>query len=88
MKTIWKKELPINHDIRVKIPIGADILSLKVQKDVPCIWFQCESEADTETRIFDFFGTGHAIPDNYNGYFIGTVLSPDQLFVYHLFERI
>lgn len=89
MKTIYKYE--ISPDINyIEIPKDAEILSLHVQNNKPCIWVLVDTEKDIEERYFEFFGTGHYIPCDMgiDRKFIGTFLIDSDSLVFHLFERL
>jgi len=73
---------------KVKIPVNAEILSAAAQGTNLCVWAKVDTEAETEERIFEAFGTGHEIPfDMGIDYtFIDTAYMSDGL-VFHVFER-
>jgi len=84
MKTIWKYD--INPYSKLKIPKGAEILSVQCQKDKSCIWVLVDPSNEKELRVFRGYGTGHELPDN-PGKFIGTFQLFDGDLVFHLFEE-
>ena len=87
MKKIWKFPLSIVDEISINMPKGAEILSVQVQKNNPCIWALVDPYAEVVKRNFSIFGTGHAIiEDNY--IFIGTFQLYNGDLVLHLFEEI
>lgn len=87
-KTIWKFELAVNDRNNIKMPVGAEILTVQVQNEAPCIWAMVEPDSGTEVRHFRTFGTGHEIPDGagQSYKYIGTYQLMDGQFVGHLFE--
>ena len=84
MKTIWKYE--VNPYSEQRLPKGAEVLSVQVQKDKPCIWVLVDPSNEKELRVFRVYGTGHELPDN-PGKFIGTFQLFDGDLVFHVFEE-
>jgi len=61
-KTIWKYELKIDDLQNVTMPIGAEILSVQMQNDTPCLWALVNpDEKETDARNIETFGTGHPV---------------------------
>lgn len=90
-KTIWKFPLKSEDYQRIKMPFGAEILSVQTQNETPCIWALVNpQENEIEERRFELFGTGHFIQcdDDKNRKFIGTFQLGGGALVFHLFERI
>ena len=89
METIWKYEF--DQDINtIRMPKNAKILSIQVQREIPCIWVMVDPDQPGEVRKFEIYGTGHHI-EPINGFirkFIGTFQLNNGLFVFHLFEII
>lgn len=54
MKAIYK--FPVKTAILM--PIGARIVALQVQHNVPMLWAICDTSAPTEPRLFNVRGTG------------------------------
>lgn len=82
METIWKFKAPIDDTIRIKMPVGAVVLSVQAQNGEPCIWAIVNPAVDVEFRTFHWRGTGHPLGEV--GRFVGTVQFPGLVF--HLFE--
>lgn len=89
MKTIYKYEISPDK-VSIEMPKGAEILSLHVQNNKPCIWCLVETKNELEERYFDVFGTGHEIYGDMgvDRKFIGTFLMNNDSLVFHLFERL
>jgi hypothetical protein len=89
MKTIYKYQLATNEGQVVQLPVGASILSLQVQNNVPHIWviFDKANEKNLEERSFITYGTGHIISDLLKVY-VGTYQLPLSGLVLHVFELI
>jgi len=86
-KLIYKFELKVLDVIEVTIPIGAKILSLQVQNNIPCLWALVDEGVRSEVRTFKTFGTGQYIFDKEISCkkYIGTYQLQKGL-VFHLFE--
>lgn len=83
MRTIWKFQLTA---MDVPMPEGAEICTFELQAGVPCVWAIVESEAPKQVRRFAIFGTGHALPAETEGCYVGS--AQDGPFVWHLFELL
>lgn len=69
----------------LELPFGANILTVQVQDDIPCIWCLVEPRNGPEKRKFRLVRTRYLIKDPTHLIYIGTFqLNPDV--VYHLFE--
>jgi hypothetical protein len=88
MKTIYKYPLSVSDKQTIKMPVGAQILTVQVQESAPCIWALVESEKEDEDRYIEIFGTGRQIHVDMgiDRYYIGTFQQGP--FVWHVFERI
>ncbi len=85
LPTIWKYELPIVDHPVIYMPRGAKVLSVQMQRGVPCIWAEVLSSMPGEERHFRLVGTGHEIRGLERSRFIGT-FQVDAVLVFHLFE--
>lgn len=87
MKAIWKYPFNIGDRFPLKMPLGAQILTVQVQKGSPCIWALVDvNEPDREVRWFQVYGTGHQHEEI--GYrYIGTFQMDGGSMVFHLFEE-
>lgn len=88
MKTIWKYTLEVKTAQTIKLPVGAEILSIKNQNDNICLYAMVDgNEEETEVRTILIFGTGHAIPENINvAEFLDTVSLRNGLLMFHVFN--
>lgn len=86
MTKVFKYEVPIVGDGRVKLPIGAQILSAKIINRKLTFWARVDPQMESEERTFPVFGTGYAISSELKLKFIETVFV-DNL-VFHVFERV
>ena len=69
----------------VELPIGAKIVHFAQQHGVLRFWAEVDTEADTEVRKFQVFGTGHHIYHDKFDHVMSWV-GPD--FVWHLYELV
>lgn len=86
-RVVWKAELhPGLHTY--ELPAGAAILSCGLQRGQMCIWFLCDPAQPKHPRHLLFTGTGHEFPDAPDYVHIGTAMTEDQNFVFHVFEAL
>lgn len=63
------------------------ILSVQVQRGVPCVWMVVNEDLSARTVRFRIIGTGHAMVEN-RGAFLGTFQLEDGHFVGHVFYEV
>ncbi len=84
---IYKYPLKVLDEQVIEFPVGAQILALKAQDNLPQIWAAVEPDAKLEKRTFHTFGTGHTLPaDMSRLIYIDTYVIPNLVF--HVFELI
>lgn len=83
MKTIYKYTLD-SQDCTLNLPKGAEILTIKLQNNVPTLWALVNPMTVTEERHICIVGTGWQVEDNMK--YITTYM--DGYFVWHVFELI
>lgn len=90
VQRIWKFPLEITRENHIEMPKGSIIMCVKMQNDIPCVWAICESGKDVpkETKTILTFGTGHPLPSEMSGKYIGTYLNRYETFVGHVFEQL
>ncbi len=84
MITIWKQNIHPSIDV-IKLPEGAEILSVHPQREHVAMWFKCDDSKPTVSRHFRVYGTGHQL-DDFPMEHIGTFLLEGGNLVFHLFE--
>ena len=84
---IWKQELLPGERI-YKIPEGARILSVAIQRNTPQMWFLCDPKMPPEERTVILVGTGQTFDLAGTYDFVGTMLTEDQTFVFHVFALV
>ena len=82
--TIWKYPLQLTDRQSFRMPIGALILSLQVQYEIPCLWALVDPKERTEERAFRIYGTGHPVDEI--GRFLGTFQIHNGALVFHVFD--
>lgn len=90
MKTIFKQVIqPNSHKgelfpIEFVAPRGSRPISVGMQHDQCCVWFECDPDRPKEKLTIFCVGTGFGIvPDD--GRFIGTIV--DDPYVWHFYAR-
>lgn len=83
MNIIYKYKIEYGQKCIIEMPDQAQILSLQVQNDIPCIWVLVDPNKPLVKRTFVTYVTG-SIP-NPNHTFIGTYQI--DWFVGHVFEK-
>jgi hypothetical protein len=69
------------------MPRGAEALSVGLQDGQPYLWALVDPEAPKEWRTFAVAGTGHALPPESPGRFIGSIIGVEGWIVLHVWER-
>lgn len=88
-KTIWKYEITANGSQEIQMPVGAQVLSVQIQRLTPCMWALVNPSAMNEVRVFEVYGTGHPIVYDMgvSRVFIGTFQLHGGGLVFHVFEN-
>lgn len=83
---IYKYPLAVIDFQEIKLPAGAQILSLQVQREIPCIWALVDPKAELRTHHISTYGTGYGT-EAYSGKYIGTYQLKRGEFVFHVFDK-
>ena len=86
MRKVFKYRIPIDDSFVLKLPVGAKILMVQVQNQIPCIWALIDPDAVYEDRQFRLAGTGHPITED-NLAYIGSFRLYSWV-IFHLFEVV
>lgn len=86
-QTIWKFELPVEDEPSVRMPLGAEVLTVQTQAGKPCLWALVDPAAPKHDRRFRIVGTGHPFDDADAHRYIGTFQMHGGALVFHVFER-
>ena len=84
MEVIWKFPIKVTDEVTLEVPEGAQILSIQVQKEVPCLWAKVNPENPKKRMKIRIYGTGHEYQE-ISGVFIGTFQMQGGSFVFHAF---
>jgi hypothetical protein len=86
MNQVWKYTLPIDtEEFELNMPAGAQILSVRIQRDFPVLWALVDINLEKAPRKFKVFPTGR--PFSILGLeYVSTYET--RYLVYHLFEVI
>lgn len=84
---IWKWTLSIKDLQVIEMPMGAKILSVQVQGELPQVWAVVdEHQTLKQARRIAIFGTGNPLPGD-PGEYISTFQMHGGERVFHAFER-
>ncbi len=89
-REIWKYKLGVINSQIIVMPSDAQLLSVQVQNDQPCLWALVDpKKAEVEDRTIEIVGTGQEIHyDMGNAIsFIDTFQLSGGALVFHVFER-
>jgi len=86
MKTIFKYVLPQVDEVRVSMPVFAEVLSVGVQNNEICVWALVDPKIPSLLRTFRIAGTGHPTQDPDKWKFLGTVHLYGGALVFHVFQ--
>jgi hypothetical protein len=90
MKAIWKFELRPNEGdsmvASIKMPAGAEILTVQMQGATPKIWALVDPTAPLEERRLQVVGTGHPFELREGAEYLGTFQMNGGSFVFHVFD--
>ncbi len=82
---IFKYPLDLTSPNIMGMPVGAEILTVQIQRGDICLWAKVDPDAELEDRQFVVYGTGHTIKAGNDSY-IGTVQMAHGALVWHVFE--
>ncbi len=85
MKTIWKYKLYPNT--KLQLSKGAVVLSVGNQRDEIFMWVELDTNAETEERYFEAFGTGHEMRTDMGIERKYIVFLNGGSLVFHIYER-
>lgn len=87
-KQIWKFELNTVDTQEVLVPDGAEILTVQVQNEKPCIWALVDINVGWVTITIEIFETGNPIEASVlNRTYIGTYQLSRGASVGHVFKK-
>ena len=86
MYRIWKYTVPIEAAFDLQLPVGARLLTVQTQADVPQLWALVDDEAARESVEFLLYGTDHPAGGAVDADYIGTFQLYAGTLVFHLFR--
>jgi hypothetical protein len=89
-KRIYKYQLSIADIQSISMPEGAEILTVQVQRDIPCLWALVNPERTNTERRIETFGTGLPVRSDMGveRKYVGTYQVHSGDLVFHVFERL
>ena len=88
-KVIYKQQLKVTSLQEIIIPDDASFRHFDVQHGIPCIWFECDPNANVDSTklTIRMFYTGERQPEipGIDLFYIGTVLLEDERLVVHYY---
>lgn len=90
MRKVFKYELAIEDYVEIKMPMGAQVLSVGVQNDMPVLWALVNPDIPEMAYKFRLTGTGHEIDEKEASSmkFVGTCIMLGGSFVLHVFQVV
>jgi len=85
METIWKYELETIDSAQIVMPKERRLLTVQVQRGIPCLWALVDPDSPRETVTIITKGTCHLIYAPV-GHYIGTYQLDDGSLIFHVFE--
>ncbi len=85
MRTIHKYLLLPGDQTVVQTYEGAKVLCVQTQHGDPHIWLEVDRTQPLTRRTFHVFGTGHQIPDHFQGAYVGTFQLNGGQLVFHVY---
>jgi len=86
-KVVWKFPLKVEPKQNLILPLGAQVLCLQNQRDIPTIWALVNpKEERREKRLIQMVGTGHDELSPSGGDYIGTFQYNHGSLVWHFFH--
>jgi len=87
-KTVYKYPLIISGINEIMMPENAEILTVQVQDETPCLWALVDIKETQKMRLFEVYGTGHPIyyEMGIERKYISTFQLHELGLVFHVFE--
>jgi len=86
MKMIYKYPLATADEIDINMPADAELLCVREQYGVPCIWALVDTSRPYEVRRLLMLGTGHNLDNVSTSKYVGTVFEAGGQLVWHIFD--
>ena len=82
-KQVWKFEITLPNMV-FEVPLGAEILTVQMVREITSIYFLVNPLNDKESRKFNIYPTGSDI--YFESKYIGTCQTLEGHFIFHVFE--
>jgi|HubBroStandDraft_1064217.scaffolds.fasta_scaffold239859_1 hypothetical protein len=82
---IFKYPFVITESQFIQLSKDAQILSVQLQFDIPCLWALIDENKPLESRRLIIHGTGNPIDSMDNESYLGTIQMKEGQFVWHIF---
>jgi len=86
MRTIYKYPLTRQSLQSIRMPRGAQILTVQAQENEACLWAEVETDFPAEERWIETFGTGKPMSELPRRY-LGSAQLDGGSVVAHVYER-
>ena len=87
MRQVWKFPVTMHDHFSLKMPAGAQLLAVQVQRGDAQLWALCDPETPAEVRSFRLAGTGHPITeDPARLAYVDSFQMLQETLIFHLFE--
>lgn len=83
--TIYKYQFEIKDRVSIEMPKEAQILSVQIQHDIPCLWALINPKNQVHKYNYRIFGTGNPF-DLVGAKHISTF--QQGIFVWHMFQEV
>ena len=90
MQCVKKYPLDTKGEVVLPMPVGAEILKIGVENDIPQIFALVNPEAPSEYRLFELVSTDKELEElkDIKRVYWDTVYLIDDIVVIHIFERV
>lgn len=86
-KVVWKFPVPVSDSFELDLPIGAEVLTVQVQRGEPQLWALVDPDAPKEKLRFRILGTGHSAKNADRLLWIATFQLHGGDLVFHCFQE-
>ncbi len=86
MNSVWKFPLRDDSEAIIRMPKGAQVLSVQVQDGQPMVWALVDAQEKPVRRKFWVVGTGWTVNPDGLGTFVGTIQLAGGALVFHIFD--
>jgi hypothetical protein len=87
--TIWKAVLPLQAEVDIEVPQGADFLCASAQHNQIAVWYRCDPKKDKVRATLIIRGTGDMdVPYPSQGRYLGTAHLRGGNLIMHVFEKL